>query len=426
MTERSFLFLQGPHGRFFSDLAGVLCQAGCKINRIGFNAGDAFFWKHKDCYTPFVGAGADWSEFLKTYLDKTPITDLVLYGDTREIHATARALATERGIKIHCFEEGYLRPYWITYEQNGVNGNSPLMDMSIEQIRMRLQETEKAIPEAPAQWGALWHHIYLGAIYHWLILFMNRRYSAYKSHRDVSVAYEWWLHIQRLTKLPFTGLVNRRKARQLETSGANYHVVLMQLAHDTSFVEHSDFGSVGEFVELVMRGFAKGAPKHHKLVFKFHPLEDGRANLPKLLRDSAERHGIARRVVYLDAGKLGPLLDRATSAVTVNSTAGQQALWRGMPLRIFGRCVYDKPELVSSQPIDQFFALPRQPDRTAYLDFRQYLLETSQFTGGFYTARGRAQVLREVVEVMLHDLDPYVAWPVEWPFRRVLHGERGE
>ncbi len=106
-------------------------------------------------------------------------------------------------------------------------------------------------------------------------------------------------------------------------------------------------------------------------------------------------------------GKLGEMLDRATTAVTVNSTAGQQVLWRGLPLKAFGRSVYSQPEFVSYQPISEFFANPRKPDREAYMLYRQFLLETSQFPGGFYTAEGRAQVLRTLLDVLLEDRDPY-------------------
>ena len=46
----------------------------------------------------------------------------------------------------------------------------------------------------------------------------------------------------------------------------------------------------------------------------------------------------------------------------MNSTAGQQALWRGLPLRAFGAAVYAKPEFVSSQPLEAFFAAPDRPE----------------------------------------------------------------
>jgi capsular polysaccharide export protein len=93
----------------------------------------------------------------------------------------------------------------------------------------------------------------------------------------------------------------------------------------------------------------------------------------------------------------------------VNSTAGQQVLWRGLPLRTFGAAVYAKPEFVSDQPLPAFFAAPTRPDLRAYRDFRRYLLETSQVPGGFYSARGRRELLRQVTDMMLSPDDPYDA-----------------
>lgn len=108
-------------------------------------------------------------------------------------------------------------------------------------------------------------------------------------------------------------------------------------------------------------------------------------------------------------GKLAQLLNEARTAVTVNSTAYQQVLWRGIPLRVFGRAVYGKPEFVSQQPLAEFFAAACRPDSRAYKDYRRFLLETSQVPGGFYSREGRRQLLRQVADMMLADEDPYDA-----------------
>jgi len=123
----------------------------------------------------------------------------------------------------------------------------------------------------------------------------------------------------------------------------------------------------------------------------------------------ASTYGVEARVHYVHGGKLAQLLDHARSAVTVNSTAAQQVLWRGLPIKTFGRAVYAKPEFVSTQPIEAFFAQPARPDNRAYRDYRAYLLETSQVPGGFYSTRGRRQLLRQVVDMMLSPEDPYDA-----------------
>ncbi|MEM8869915.1 MAG: capsule biosynthesis protein CapA, partial [Pseudomonadota bacterium] len=364
-------------------------------------------WAHRRDYTPFLDDKQEWAAFFEAFLDTHNVTDLVLYGDTRDIHASATTIARSRGLSIHCFEEGYLRPYWVTYERDGVNGHSRLMRTSLAEMRATLAGRAPEVQDAPAQWGALWHHILNGALYHARILFWNGKYRNFRPHRTISVQREWWLYIRRLAMFPLHTIERRLETRRLRTSGANYHLVLLQLAHDASFRDHSDFSHISEFIDICCKGFARGAPKHHRLVFKTHPLEDGREHLRELIRRAAQTHGISDRVQMIRGGKLGEMLDRATTAVTVNSTAGQQVLWRGLPLKAFGRSVYSKPEFVSHQPIHEFFAHPRRPDHDAYMVFRQFLLETSQFPGGFYTAEGRADVIRGVADIVLENRDPY-------------------
>ena len=166
---------------------------------------------------------------------------------------------------------------------------------------------------------------------------------------------------------------------------------------------------MGEFMELVVENFALGAPKHHHLVFKAHPLEDGRVPVRKIAMQLGQKYGVADRIHFVRGGKLAKLLNETRSVVTVNSTAGQQALWRGIPLKIFGKAVYDKPEFISDLSLRQFFEGATRPDMMAYRDYRRFLLETSQIAGGFYSTRGRQQLLRQVVDMMLTHEDPYDA-----------------
>jgi capsular polysaccharide export protein len=407
LSERHFLFLQGPHGPFFAELAKVLQDAGCKVSKIGFNQGDAHFWKDRESYTPYTGRLEEWGQFLDDFLHTEKVTDVVLYGDTREVHVVGREQAHMRALSVHCFEEGYLRPFWVTYERGGVNGHSRLMEMSVSQMQRALEGGHREVPDTPAQWGALWHHTLMGAIYHFHVLFFNGKYRNYVPHRSISVLRELGLHLRRLFLFPVYGWQRRVQTYRLRRSGAPYHIVLMQLAHDASFVSHGEFDGIGEFIDLCCKGFASGAAGFHHLVFKTHPLEDDREPISWHVRTAARRYGIEKRVHLVRGGKLGPLLNKARSAVTVNSTAGQQALWRGLPLRVFGRSVYSKPEFVSYQPLEKFFRDPAYPDVDAYRDYRQFLLETSQISGGYYTSEGRADVLRGISDVILANTDPY-------------------
>jgi capsular polysaccharide export protein len=408
-ADRSFLFLQGPHGPFFRRLAEMLTHAGAQVWRVGFNRGDEAFWPDRSTYIPFTDPGSDWPDHAAQILDSRGITDLVLYGDTRPIHAQAIALAKARGITVHVFEEGYLRPYWVTYERGGANGHSRLMDTSVAQMRSALKDLDLDLPDAPAKWGDMRQHVFYGALYHWFVMARNQRYAAFRPHRTLTVTQEFRLYLRRLALMPLLWLDRVQATWRIKTGGFPYHLALLQLAHDASFRDHGPFDSMAEFLEVLIAGFADGAPAHHHLVFKAHPLEDGRTPIRADIRRLAAAHGVADRVHYVRGGKLARLLNDARSAVTVNSTAAQQALWRGLPLKAFGQAVYLKPEFVSDQSLAAFFQNPARPDSRAYRDYRHYLLETSQISGSFYSSRGRRQLLRQVVDMMLSPEDAYDA-----------------
>jgi len=387
----------------------MLERAGASVWRVGFNAGDRAFWRNRSNFLPYLGTQDEWPETFKTLIAEKGVTDVVLYGDTRPIHAQAVEEAKAQGLRVHVFEEGYMRPYWVTYERGGTNGNSRLMEMTVPQMREALENSDMDAPLPPASWGDMRQHIFYGAVYHGCVMLLNRRYRNFLPHRALGVTQEFKLYLQRLLLMPAQAIDRRIATWRIRHGGFPYHLALLQLEHDSSFQTHSPFSTMTEFLETVIDGFAKGAPPHHHLVIKAHPLEDGRAPIRRELKRLARATGIADRVHYVRGGKLAQLLDEARSAVTVNSTAAQQVLWRGIPLRTFGAAVFAKPEFVSTKPLPDFFAGAERPDRRAYTDYRRYLLETSQVAGGFYSSSGRRQLLRQAVDMMLAPEDPYDA-----------------
>lgn len=402
------LMLQGPHGPFFRHLGKMLAEAGCAVWRVGFNRGDSIFWRGPG-YIAYRGRHEEWGNFFATTIEDLGITDIVLYGDTRPVHAEAIGIARSRGLRVHVFEEGYIRPYWVTYERGGANGHSRLMQMGLAQMRAALARCPGDHVAVPARWGDMREHVFYGALYHFFVMTGHRAYPFFTPHRDLTVRQEFRLYLRRLLLMPAHAVQRARASHRIRRGGFPFHLVLLQLEHDASFRSHSSFRSMTEFIEVALDGFARGAPAHHHLVFKSHPLEDGRAAIAQTIRGVANRLGIAHRVHFVRGGKLAALVAQARSAVTVNSTAAHQALWRGLPVKVFGRAVYDKPEFVSLQALSDFFAAPDRPDVTAYRDFRRYLLETSQVPGGFYSSAGRLKLLRHVVDLMLSAEDPYDA-----------------
>ena len=406
---RVFLLLQGPHGPFFDRLGRQLRAAGATVWRAGFNAGDEWFWSDTAHYIRHSGSVADWPRHLTRIIAEKRVTDIVLYGDVRPAHAAARNLARMLGITVHVLEEGYMRPYWISYERGGANGHSPLMQIGVPQMQAALRDAEDETLRAPAHWGDIRQHKFYGALYHFLVLIANRDYPGYRSHRAISVAQEFQLQLRRFLLTPLHAAQRWLEQQKIRRGGFPFVLVLMQLEHDSSFQAHSPFERMREFTDFCLTEFATHAPKHHHIVFKAHPLEDGRAGNRRNIYAKAAKLGITDRVHYVRGGKLAVLLSKARAAITVNSTAAQQALWRGLPVKAIGRAVFDKPQLVSDQPMDQFLKNPSAPDPRAYRAYRAYLLHTNQVPGGFYASRSRAHALRHVVDMMLAVKDPYQA-----------------
>lgn len=334
--NRAFLFLQGPHGPFFTHLAKMLNATGAACFKVGFNRGDQFFWSNAKTYIPFRDTIEEWPDRFDALLTSHDVTDIVLYGDTRQIHAEAIKIATKRNIQIHVFEEGYLRPYWVTYERGGTNGHSRLMDMTVEDMRTALDRPDATMPLPPAHWGDMRQHIFYGAAYHWFVMFLNGQYPNFKPHRSLSVSSEFGLYIKRLLTMPYNRIHRRIATSRIAWGGFPYHLVLLQLEHDASFQIHSRFGTMAEFLEEIVENFAKSAPKHHHLVFKPHP--DVIAGLRKGHIDPETALEFCDQI--LGNANIAEVLDQVDVVHTITSLTGFEALLRGRDVTTYGAPFY--------------------------------------------------------------------------------------
>ena len=404
--ERCFLFLQGPHGPFFSMLGKYLRRTRARVLRMGFNRADQVFWRGPG-YIAFRETPDRLEARLRDLIEKERVTDIVCYGASRPIHVTALAVAQDLGLTAHVFEEGYLRPYWITYERDGANAASPVTRLSLDEMANALKHDAPILHEAPDRWGDMRAHIFWGAVYHAVLLAGNRTYPGFAPHRKPGFWREFLLHVGKLLATPGRAVTRWAATTRVRYGGFPYHLVLLQLAHDANFLDHGPFSDQASFLDLVFKGFAEGAPLHHHLVLKAHPLEDGREPLRPLIRRLTRRYGLQDRVHFISGGKLARLLDTARTALTVNSTSAEQALWRSLPLKAFGDAVYNREQFVSNQPLDLFFKAPRPPDTEAYRTYRAFLLATSQISGGYYGVLSRRKLLRQLPDLMLSEKSPY-------------------
>jgi capsule polysaccharide modification protein KpsS len=124
-AARNILLLQGPVGPFFDHLARFLIEQGRSVTKINLNAGDAWFYRQAGAID-FAEPPDHWPHFVDRILHERRIDALILFGDCRPYHRSAILRARLQSIPAFVFEEGYLRPNFVTFEPGGVNANSSL------------------------------------------------------------------------------------------------------------------------------------------------------------------------------------------------------------------------------------------------------------------------------------------------------------
>jgi capsular polysaccharide export protein len=125
LCQRRTLLLQGPMGPFFERLAGALRSHGQQVWKVNFNAGDDWFHRGERVIQ-FREPMDQWPGRLRRLIAELRLDAIVLFGQSRHMHQAAIAEAQALGVTIFVFEEGYVRPDYVTLEVGGVNAASPL------------------------------------------------------------------------------------------------------------------------------------------------------------------------------------------------------------------------------------------------------------------------------------------------------------
>jgi capsular polysaccharide export protein len=164
----------------------------------------------------------------------------------------------------------------------------------------------------------------------------------------------------------------------------------LQLSSDAQILDHSRFKDMLAVIAFVLASFAKHAAAEARLVIKNHPLDTGQTDYRKAVHDTAQRLGIAGRVLYMETGDLNILLKAARGTVTVNSTVGALALGMNCPTIALGAPIYDLPGLTFQGELNDFWRAPEPPDAELFRCFRNTVIQATQVNGGFYSREGIA------------------------------------
>ncbi|SIT31357.1 capsule biosynthesis protein [Achromobacter sp. MFA1 R4] len=388
-AKQRFLFLQGVCSPFFPTLAKGLRQEGMKVRKVNFSVGDRIYWRQGDAIS-YRGSMDQLPEFYRGEFDRHGITDVVLFGDCRPVHRPAIELARDSEIRVHVFEEGYFRPYWVTLERGGVNGYSAL-PRDPDYYRKRATELPN-YDNGTSFSSPFWKRAAYDVGYNFWAGLNPILHRGVKSHVPYSPATEYASYLRK-------GIgthISRRRAKAIQTmvtmdgQTPPYYLFPLQLTTDSQIIHHSNFASMSQALDTVIRSFARHAPAQSLLLIKAHPLDPGLVNYSRLIRRLSRQLMLGNRVVYIDGGHLPSLINRCTAVITINSTVGASALIHGKPTKALGRAIYDMPGLTDQKGLDEFWKHQDKPDVQLFRKFRNVVIHDTQINGGFYCKSGIA------------------------------------
>ena len=378
------LMLQGPVGPFFARFATDLQLAGAVVFKVNFNGGDWLFSGSSSFSQVFNfnGKSAAWPAYFGDLLLRLNIDTVFLFGDCRPLHVAAMAVIRERGQQVGVFEEGYLRPDYITLERNGVNNNSYLPSDPTFYLSQPQHEPTPCEPLGSTYWQATkWGGLYFAAA-----SLARLKFRHYQHHRRLGFGDfpSWMLSYWR--KFIY-GRSERKMLPSLTTENSgNFFLVSLQTQGDAQMSVHSDFESVKQFIEHVVMSFVQHAPKDSLLALKHHPLDRGYSDYTAFIKRLTTQHKLGERCLYIHDQHLPTLLAHACGVVVVNSTAGLSAVGEGVPVKVCGHSIYDIQGLTFQGSLDAFWknAHLAVPNDKLYKAFRSYLISHTQHRGSFY------------------------------------------
>lgn len=392
--QRRVMMLQGIMGPFFRRLAMALGAAGHTVFKINFNGGDRAYWRLPNGID-YRGTLDAWPADFAGLLQTHGITDIMLFGDCRDHHRAALDICRQQGVTAYVFEEGYIRPDWVTMEIGGVNGYSSL-SRDPEWYRSVAAQLPP-IPEHRKVAASFQRRATEGFIYNAADVLSRWRYPGWQNHRP-------WHPV--VEGMGWARKLNRRKERRAQaedlinrllTSKARYFLFPLQLDSDAQIRLHSPFAGIADAIQQVLQSFAKHAPDDVRLVIKEHPLDNGVRDWELHAQDIARQFGVADRVDYLAWGDIEAVSQHSLGMVTINSTSGTLALAQNIPVVVLGTAIYDIVDLTNQDGLDQFWRAPIAPDAETFAAFRRVLIDSCLIPGGFFSDEALEKVVRHAV-----------------------------
>ncbi len=388
MTESAHrvLLLQGPIGPFFYDLKRELSnQHQCEVFKINLNGGDEYFYPLDKNTFSYRDSVQNFPAFLQDLMVKHQIDTVICFGNCRIYHKLAKqyCLDHSEGINFWVFEEGYLRPNYITLEKWGVNDYS-ILDRTSQSYQSAYQELGEPTPAEHVAPGFK-PMARLAIAYYLAMQRSSKKFPHYQHHRErhllryatAWVTSGWRKVIYKQSEKAFSKRVQNGELNP-------FFIVPLQVHDDSQVKEHSNIKSVPRFIRKVVASFAKNAPVDTHLILKHHPMDRGFNHYGRLIQSLIKHYHLEGRVFYVFDIPLPVLMRKGQGMVVINSTSGLSAMIHHLPVKVLGYAHYDIEGLTDAQPLDTFWRQPTKPNAALFNAYRLYHLNKTQINGSFY------------------------------------------
>lgn len=394
------LFLQGPISPFFPMLAAALERSGARTLRVNLCVGDWLFWRRPGAVNYKRGIAA-WPAFIHDLMQREAVTHVALLGEQRDYHKAVAVAADALGAKVIATDFGYIRPDWIAFEYDGLTGASH-MPRTPEGVNA-LAAACPPVDLTPQFRDPFWAMARADLLYHLSASVLWFLYPGYKSHHPNHPMMTYLGMGLRLMLQKRHTRAAMAQVQAAEASDSPIFVFPLQIARDFSIRAYSPYSDLETPIREVITSFAQHAPASARLIVKVHPMDPGLQSWKRVIETTAEAHGVAGRVCYIDGGDLERLLKASAGCVVVNSTVGLLALQFDCPTIALGQAVYDVAGMTAKSGLDAFWQAPPKPD-TALVDaFIRAAAGAHMVRGTFYSEPGLSAGVEAAAARILED-----------------------
>ncbi|EOX4248918.1 hypothetical protein ACPF38_003585 [Vibrio cholerae] len=317
---------------------------------------------------------AQYVEWLREEIEHHQVNTCLLYNATRFNHVLAISLFQEMGVSYYVFERGTQRGRTTTLLSNPDLVSLPKLE---EPIDSELMDIKHYGTESVADYALFSLFLLLDHLGKLLGLNFESPDKALRKKRYTKILYQWVK-----AKYSPTPILNQK-----------YLLVPLQLEYDSQVRLFSKFSTTQEFIDTVEEGFYRSTlSKDHILVFSTHPFE-------------CKKYQFDRRSQCF-FGKTRALMEEAVAIITINSTAGMEALEKLKPCFVFGDAIYKEESVVLpvtsetfTQSLNKWHKKPWTPSWENVDQVKRRILVSTQVSGSVYKYDSEAleQVRQKIV-----------------------------